>query len=69
MFTRQKIVTQVKRKHGKLPKQNTEQNEIQKPTANTRTTQPRQANKNSKNKIISRDLITKLMRNEKSQTG
>ena len=30
--------TQVKRKHGRLPKQKTEQNETQKPAANTRTT-------------------------------
>ena len=52
--------TQVKRKHGRLPKQKIEQDETQKPAANTYTTQPRQANKNSKNKIISRDLIDKL---------
>ena len=63
MLTRQKIITQqtqVKRKHGRLPKQKTEQDEIQKPAANTCTTQPRQANENSKNKIISRDLIDKV---------
>ena len=30
--------TQVKRKHGRLPKQKIEQNEIQKPAANTHTT-------------------------------
>ena len=30
--------TQVKRKHGRLPKQNTEQNKTQKPAANTHTT-------------------------------
>ena len=52
--------TQVKRKHDRLPKQKTEQNEIQKPAANTHTTRPRQANKNSGNEIISRDLIDKV---------
>ena len=51
---------QVKRKHGRPAKQKTEQNKTQKPAANTCTTQPRQANKNSKNKIISRDLIDKV---------
>ena len=61
--------TQVKRKHGRLPKQKTEQDETQKPVANTCTTQPRQANKNSKNKIISRDLIDKVNADKKSQTG
>ena len=59
--------TQVKRKHGRPPKQKIEQNEIQKPAANTCTTQPRQANKNSKNEIISRDIIDKVNEeNEKS---
>ena len=52
--------TQVKRKHGRPAKQKIEQDETQKPAANTCTTQPRQANKNSKNKIISRDLIDKV---------
>ena len=52
--------TQVKRKHGRLPKQKIKQNEIQKPAVITCTTQPRQANKNSKNEIIFRDLINKV---------
>ena len=52
--------TQVKREHGRLPKQKTEQNKTEKPAANTCTTQPRQGNKNSKNEIISRDLIEKV---------
>ena len=52
--------TQVKRKHGRLPKQKTEQNKTKKPAANTRTTQPRQVNKNFKNEIISRVLIDKV---------
>ena len=49
--------TQIKRKECRWPKQKVEQDETQKPAANTCTTQPRQANKNSKNEIISRDLI------------
>ena len=52
--------TQLKRKHGRPPKQKIEQNEIQKPVANTHTARPRQASKNSKNEIISRDLINKV---------
>ena len=52
--------TQVKRKLGSLPKQKTEQDETQKPAANTCTTQPRHTNKNSKNEIIFRDLIDKV---------
>ena len=52
--------TQVKRKHSRLPKQKSELNEIQKPAANTCTTQPRQTNKNSNNEIISRYLIDKV---------
>ena len=52
--------TQVKRKHGRPPKQRTEQDKIQKPAANTHTTQLRQANKNSKNEIISRDFSDKV---------
>ena len=51
--------TQVKKKCSRPSKQKIEQNEILKPAANTHTTRPRQANKNSKNKIISRDLIDK----------
>ena len=50
MFTRQKIMTQHK----------TELDQIQKPAANSCTTQPRQANKTSINEIISRDLIDKV---------
>ena len=52
--------TPVKTKHSRPPKQKIEQDEIQKPAANTHTTQPRQANKNSKDEIISRDLIDKV---------
>ena len=52
--------TQIKKKQGRAPKQKTEQKEIQKPAANICTIQPRQANKYSKNKIISRDLIDKV---------
>ena len=52
--------TQVKRKCSRSPKQKTEQNNTQKSTANTCTTQPIQANKNSKNEIISRDLTEKV---------
>ena len=55
-----KVTTQVKRKHGRPPKQKIEQNKIQKPAANTCTTRPRQANKNSKNWIISNELIDKV---------
>ena len=52
--------TQVNRKNSRPPKQKSEQNKIQKPAANTHTTQPRQANKNSKNEVISRHLINKV---------
>ena len=52
--------TQVKRKRDRPPKQKIKQTEIQKPAANTCTTQPRQANKHSKNEIISRNLINKV---------
>ena len=53
-------MTQVKRKHSRPPKQKTEQDKIQKPAANACTTRPKQANKNSKNEIITRDLIDKV---------
>ena len=49
--------TQVKRKHGRPPKQKTGLDNTQKPAANTYTAQPKQVHKNSKNEIISRDLI------------
>ena len=52
--------TQVKRNWGRAPKQKTEQDEIQKTAVNTCTTWPGQATKNSKNEIISRDLIDKV---------
>ena len=52
--------TQVKRKHGRPPKQKSDQDLIPKTAANTHTTQPQQAIKNSKTKIISRDLIDKV---------
>ena len=49
--------TQVKRKHGRLPKQKTGLGITQKPAANTHTVQPKPVHKNSKSKILSRDLI------------
>ena len=52
--------TQVKRKHGRPPKQKIGQDETQNPAANTHTTQPRQANKNSRNEIIFWYLIDKV---------
>ena len=52
--------TQVKRKRGRLPQQKTELDITKKPAANSHTTRSEQANKNSKNKIISRDLIDKV---------
>ena len=58
--TREYDTTQVKRKRSRLAKQKTEQDVIPKTAANTCTTRPSQANKNSKNKIISRDLIDKV---------
>ena len=61
MLTRKRTVTQYKRKLGRPPKQEIEQNKIQMPAANVHTILPRQANKNSKNKIISRDLINKVI--------
>ena len=48
---------QVKRKCSRLPKQKTGLDNTPKPAANTHTAQPRQAHKNSKSEIISRDLI------------
>ena len=50
-------VTQVKRKCGRPLKQKTRLDITQMPAANTQTVQPKPAHKNSKNKIISRDLI------------
>ena len=50
-------MTQVKRKCGRPPKQKTRLDISQTPAANTRTVQPKLVHKNSKNKIISRDLI------------
>ena len=49
--------TQVKRKHGRLPKQKTGLDNNPKPAANTCTVQPKQVHKNSKSEVISRDLI------------
>ena len=51
--------TQVKRKCGKLPKQKTGLDNTQKPAANTCTVydRPKQAHKNYKSEILSRDLI------------
>ena len=48
-------MTQVKRKCSRGPKQKTGLDNTQKPAANTCTVQPKQAHKNSKSKILSRD--------------
>ena len=57
----------MKRKCGRLSKQKLERDLIPKTAANTHTTQPWQATKNSKNEIISRDLIDKVnVEHEKS---
>ena len=48
---------QVKRKHGRPPKQKTGLDITQTPAANTCTVQPKPEHKNSKSKIILRDLI------------
>ena len=50
----------MKRKCGRLPKQKLEWDLIPKPAANTSTTRPQEATKNSKYEIISRDLIDKV---------
>ena len=50
-------MTQVKRKHGRPPKQKTGLDNTQMTTANTCTVQSKQAHKNSKSEIISKDLI------------
>ena len=55
--TKEYDMTQVKRKCGILPRQKTGLDNTQKPAANTHTVQPKQAHKNSKNEILSRDLI------------
>ena len=58
MFTGQDYdMTQAKRKHSRLPRQKTGLDNTQKPAVNTCTVQPKQAHKNSKSKILSRDLI------------
>ena len=49
--------TQVKRKHGRPPKQRTKPNISHMPAANTSTTQPKPTHKNSNTQIISLDLI------------
>ena len=50
-------MTQVKRKHGRSPKQEMKLDITQMPAANTHTVQPKLVHKNSKTEIISRDLI------------
>ena len=50
-------MTQIKRKCGRPPKQKTGPDNNPKPVANTHTVQPKQVHKNSKSKILSRDLI------------
>ena len=49
--------TQVKRKHGRPLKQKTRLDVTQMPAANTHTVQPKPVHQNSKNEIVSRDLI------------
>ena len=50
----------MKRKCGRPPKQKKDTNKCQMPAANTHTVQPRQAHKNSKTEIISRNLIQNI---------
>ena len=50
-------MTQVKRKCGRPPKQKTKPDTTQTPAANTSTVWPKPVHKNSRTKIISRDLI------------
>ena len=50
-------MTQVKRKCGRPPKQKTRLDITQMRAANTCTVQPKPVHKNSKNKIIPRNLI------------
>ena len=50
-------MTQVKRKCSRPPKQKTGLDITQMPAANTWTVQPKPVHKNSKSKLISRDLI------------
>ena len=54
--TKDYVMTKVKRKHGRPPKQKTRVGSTQMPDANTHTVQPKPAHKNSKIEIISRDL-------------
>ena len=57
MFIRHKTdITQVKRKHGRPPKQKTKHDTTQMPAANTSTVRPKPVHKNSRTEIISRDL-------------
>ena len=58
--TKEYDTTEVKRKHSRPPKQKLEQDLIPKTAGNTHTTPPQQATKNSKNEILSRDLIDKV---------
>ena len=57
-------MTQVKRKHGRPPKQKTGLDITQKPAANTHTVQPKLVHKNSKSEIISRDLIEHIKKEQ-----
>ena len=59
-------MTQVKRKCSKPPKQKTGLDINPKPAANTCTVSPKKAHKNSKSKIISRDLIEHINKEWKS---
>ena len=61
--------TQIKRKCSRPPKQKTGIDITQKPAANTCTVQPKPVHKNSKSKIISRDLIKHINKEWESQTG
>ena len=58
--------TQVKRKCGRPPKQKTGIDNTQKLAASKCTVQPKQAHKNSKRGILSRDLIEHIKEQDKS---
>ena len=64
--------TQVKRRHGRPPKANQENSNLNPNSttaANTLTTQPCKDTKTLDNDTASRELVKKSMQNVKSQTG
>ena len=61
--------TQVKRKHGRPPKQKTKSNISQMPAANTSIVQPKPTHKNSNTQIISRDLIQHINKEQEKSDG